>query len=1039
MTAPKFKTHSVASTQRSAKTAPGAKATPAGAGLPPIDCVVVLMLENRSFDHLFGSWPGASGLAQGPFSNRPNPLAPPSAAGNAAIAAGQPALFSVAQGQGPSHSLDGTNVQLFATKVVASGTTLKPVDDRGFVQSYKSELAVDGVGGAGVDLTPVMQTFKPGQLPGLTALAQNFVLCDQWYAEVPGPTMPNRLYMHAATSVGWARNDWSLPLDGVTIYEQVQNSGRQWAVYYSDQNEVAQYSRINTQRANFKLYESSFAADAAAGKLAHYNFIIPRFAGSAADGPVTSMHAPQDVRPGDQLAADVYASLRSGPQWAQSLYVVTFDEHGGYFDHADPGPAVNPDGINSPAPGDKTSFAPQFSFDRMGLRVPTILASPYLGKGVVCSKPLQHTSALATVRKLFGIGAALTKRDAVAASFEELFAAVPRTDAPTTLVAPASAIPLDATQAAPDDVMSEMALHWRQATAGLPGAAPQIALPTTQDEIHRFLRQQVQSFLDYRATEHPMATQVTLPGSKRTLLPNSRAAGPVDPTQIVSLTVRTRSVGDVAALEKRVQQQSREPLAQRTYLTRAELAKSHGAKAEDLDLVEQLAHEHNLMVVHRNSAERSIVLRGSLGDLLSMFPANVQMYHHSAGTYRGRQGEIQIPKALEGIVTGVFGFDNRPKHRYSSRGPLAAGPGGANGVASTVFAKRYNFPQTFQGKTLDGTGQTIAIVELGGGFRTSDLKVFFQEIGVAPPVVTAISVDRSGNKPTTADSDDGEVMLDIEVAGAVAPNAKFAVYFAPNNGDQGFIDGISAAVHDSERNPSVISISWGGPESTTDSQGITAFHELFVAAAAVGITVCVASGDHGTADSDAADWDGKIHVDHPAVDDMVLACGGTQIDNNGNDVVWNDGTPFDKSVPGGGGWASGGGISEVIAVPSYQSNANLPVSIDSGKPGRGVPDIAMSATNYYTRVDSSEGASGGTSAVAPLMSALVALLNQAKQKNVGFLNPILYANASAGVVHDVTVGTNAITNTVKGYNAGPGWDACSGLGTPDGTAILAKL
>ncbi len=536
-----------------------------------------------------------------------------------------------------------------------------------------------------------------------------------------------------------------------------------------------------------------------------------------------------------------------------------------------------------------------------------------------------------------------------------------------------------------------------------------------------------------------MATRVTLAGSKQTLLPNSRAAGPIDPTEIVSLTLRTRSMGDVAALEQRVQQQSREPLAKRTYLTRDELAKGHGARAEDLDLIEQLAHEHNLMVVHRSAAERSVVLKGKLGDLLSLFPADVQLYHHSTGTYRGRQGEIQMPKALEGIVTGVFGFDTRPKHRNSRRVRPAGGPGGDNGVPATQFATRYNFPQTYQGQTLDGTGQTIAIVELGGGFRASDLKVFFQEIGVPAPSVAAVSVDHAGNQPTTADSSDGEVMLDIEVAGAVAAKAKFAVYFAPNNGDQGFIDGISAAVHDAERNPSVISISWGGPESATDQQGITAFHELFVAAAAVGVTICVASGDHGTADLDATDWDGKIHVDHPAVDDLVLGCGGTQIDGNGNDVVWNDGTPFDKSVPGGGGWASGGGISEVIAVPSYQAKANLPVSIDSGKPGRGVPDIAMSATNYYTRVDSAEGASGGTSAVAPLMSALVALLNQAKKKNVGFLNPILYANASEGVVHDVTVGTNAITNTVKGYKAGPGWDACSGLGTPDGTALLAKL
>jgi len=145
-----------------------------------------------------------------------------------------------------------------------------------------------------------------------------------------------------------------------------------------------------------------------------------------------------------------------------------------------------------------------------------------------------------------------------------------------------------------------------------------------------------------------MATQVTLPGSKRSLLPNSRAAGPVDPTEIVSLTVRTRSVGDIAALERRVQQQSGEPLAKRTYLTRAELAQGHGPKAEDLDLVESFAHQHNLIVAHRSAAERSIVLKGTLGDLLSLFPADVQNYHHSAGTYRGRQGEIQIPKALEG-------------------------------------------------------------------------------------------------------------------------------------------------------------------------------------------------------------------------------------------------------------------------------------------------------------------------------------------------------------------------------------------------------
>ena len=557
-----------------------------------------------------------------------------------------------------------------------------------------------------------------------------------------------------------------------------------------------------------------------------------------------------------------------------------------------------------------------------------------------------------------------------------------------------------------------------------------------------------------------MTVYVPLPGSKKSLLPNSRPAGPVNPSELASLTVRVRSAGDPKALQKRVYEQAAKPLAKREYLTHEQLAEQHGASKEDLDKVEAFAQQHDLFVVRRSAPARTIELRGKLADLRAAFHADVGMYHHSTGTYRGRQGEIAVPQELQPIITGVFGFDTRPKHRAttsgrrstpspgktsgasganrarkaaSAKGSAAAGPGGQNGVASTEFASRYNFPTQSNGTKLDGTGQTIAIIELGGGYRTSDLKVFFHEIGVKTPTVASISVDTAASNPTTADSADGEVMLDIEVAGAAAPNATFAVYFAPNNGDKGFIDAISAAVHDAERKPSVISISWGGPEDPTDQMGINEFHDLFASAGALGITVCVAAGDHGTADEISGQWDGKIHVDHPACDDLVLACGGTQIDN-GIDVVWNDGTPLDQ-----GGWATGGGISEVFTVPSYQTAANKIISIDDGKPGRGVPDIAMSATNYFTRVDRQEGASGGTSAVAPLMAALVALLNQAKQKNVGFLNPFLYSNVAKGVVHDVTSGTNAITNTVKGYNAGPGWDPCSGLGTPDGTAILNNL
>jgi kumamolisin len=306
-----------------------------------------------------------------------------------------------------------------------------------------------------------------------------------------------------------------------------------------------------------------------------------------------------------------------------------------------------------------------------------------------------------------------------------------------------------------------------------------------------------------------------------------------------------------------------------------------------------------------------------MGDLLAEFPANVKIYHHARGTYRGRQGEIRIPKELEGIVTGVYGYDTRPKYRSRRRLIRNSGPGGSNGVAATHFAKRYNFPTSFNGTTLDGSGQTIAIIELGGGFRNNDLKAFFQEIGVALPDVVSVSVNHGENHPTgDPDSADGEVVMDIEVAGAVAPQARIAVYFARNT-NKGFLDAISAAIHDSARQPSVISISWGSAEPD-DKTETDPYHHLFVQAAALGVTVCVASGDHGTADLDAFEWDGKIHVDHPSVDDLVLSCGGTQIEKD-KDVVWNDGSKFDTSTQDGGGWASGGGVSKLFAVPSIRS------------------------------------------------------------------------------------------------------------------------
>jgi kumamolisin len=279
-------------------------------------------------------------------------------------------------------------------------------------------------------------------------------------------------------------------------------------------------------------------------------------------------------------------------------------------------------------------------------------------------------------------------------------------------------------------------------------------------------------------------------------------------------------------------------------------------------------------------------------------------------------------------------------------------------------------------------------------------------------------------------------MMDIEVAGSVAPKARFAMYFAPG---RGLLDATMAAVHDHERNPSVISISWGGNEEDLTSADRRAYREVFAEAAALGITVISPTGDHGSVgDGDRSDWAHRHHIDHPSVDPYVLACGGTQIEADDSEIVWNDGTPFGPKR-NEQGWASGGGISDTFKLPYYQRGMGIPKSMFTGKRGRGIPDLAMTADNYFLRWQGVERAYGGTSCVAPLMAALVARLNQAKGKRVGFLNPFLYTFAEKGIFKDITEGDNGIKNTIKGYRARPGWDACTGWGTPVGVAILRNL
>jgi kumamolisin len=525
-------------------------------------------------------------------------------------------------------------------------------------------------------------------------------------------------------------------------------------------------------------------------------------------------------------------------------------------------------------------------------------------------------------------------------------------------------------------------------------------------------------------------TRKTIDGSDRgSPLHGAHVVGPVPADERFEVTVRVRRKAALGSLTANGFHADKAP-GKRNYLTREHYAANYGSDPADIAKVEAFAKAHNLVVVESSPARRSVFLSGTAEDFAKAFGTTIEQYEHDGGTYRGRTGALTVPADLAPVVEGVFGIDNRPVAKpHFQRPRMSPGIGiqnhttGNGSFTPPQLAKLYNFPTG-----LDGSGQCIGIIELGGGYRSGDIKTYFQEIGVAVPHVTTVRVDGGHNQPSTPDSADGEVMLDIEVAAAVAPKAKIAVYFAPNT-DKGFLDAITKAIHDTTNKPSVISISWGGPESNWTAQAMNSFDQAFQTAAALGVTVCCAAGDNGSGDGVG---DGMAHVDFPASSPFALGCGGTKLAANGSnissEVVWNESTDS----------ATGGGVSDFFPLPSYQSSAGVPASANAGgRVGRGVPDVAGDAdptSGYRVRVDGQELVIGGTSAVAPLWAGLIALMNQKLSHPVGFLNPLIYGSAAGtGSFQDVTSGSNGA------YAAKSGWDACTGWGSPNGANLLRAL
>jgi len=519
----------------------------------------------------------------------------------------------------------------------------------------------------------------------------------------------------------------------------------------------------------------------------------------------------------------------------------------------------------------------------------------------------------------------------------------------------------------------------------------------------------------------PNESFVTLPGSNRRPVPSAELVRAVEPTERIEVTVVLRRRAELP----------HDALGQPVRLSRSDLERHHGADPADIELVASALSRLGLEMTGQDAGSRWIKAAGPASAMTAAFGAELSvvtspsMTGQGRVTHRAREGTLRIPAELDGIVVAVLGLDTRPQARSQARkgSPAAA----ATSYTPPQVAAFYQFPAG-----TDGTGETIAVIELGGGFSSTDLDTYFSGLGVRVPSVTAQGIDGASNvagqDPNGAD---GEVLLDIEVAGSVAPGAAQVVYFGPNT-DQGFIDAVTTAVH-ATPTPTTVSISWGQSEDSWTPQARTALDAAIADGVALGVTVCVAAGDNGSGD---AVTDGKPHVDFPASSPHALACGGTSLRGDpatgviSSETVWNDGS---------GGGATGGGVSDTFAQPTWQAGVGVPV-LTAGSPGRGVPDVAGNAdpeTGYKVLVDGQQTVVGGTSAVAPLWAALTCRMAQAAKHSFGLMQQSLYAGVASGQAaagfHDITSGSNGA------YSAGPGWDACTGLGSPNGSALLARL
>ncbi|HUB04785.1 MAG TPA: S53 family peptidase [Solirubrobacteraceae bacterium] len=504
---------------------------------------------------------------------------------------------------------------------------------------------------------------------------------------------------------------------------------------------------------------------------------------------------------------------------------------------------------------------------------------------------------------------------------------------------------------------------------------------------------------------------------------------------------------------------------------------------DDAEAVKRALARFGLVVAAEYPATGSVVLTGTAAQVEAAFRTRLKVYSHQRdGQLRGREGGLEIPEELDGIVNGVFGLDQRRvAHRLAAAAAGTAAAGTAAGAAATSAApdplrpadleKRYRFPDG------DCTGQTIAIAEFGGGYFPDDVSKFCDLYGRALPQIETVSVGTTPLTPAqiaalSADAqgpalgESHEVMMDVEIIAGLCAGAGVSVFFAPFD-QKGWVDLLDRVVA-ADPPPVTLCVSWGLAEDSPDwsPAAVEAINQRLEAASGRGITVCVAAGDDGSGDQM---HDEHAHVHFPASSPFVLAVGGTMLDGEQEVVWWN--APGDRSQPRGG--STGGGVSVRFARPQWQ-DVHVP-SVNAGAiDGRVVPDVAALAglPGYALVFNGQPTMNGGTSAAAPLWSALVARIAGAADpahpagpagpagpadpahparpagappRKPAFLAPLLYeqghdgrARGAAACV-DVTQGNNVSPQPGVGYHAGPGYDAVSGWGVPDGRALRDSL